>query len=117
MADNSGAEKTSSPRHEIARKAHFIWWIFGTVVLIAFVASGILFSALWLLVLGLAAGAFLALSTLWMFPRWQVANLRGLNSKDRFDCENEARKTLAQILGGILLLSGIFVSFQSLKLQ
>jgi hypothetical protein len=41
--------------------------------------------------------------------------VQGLESKERFDRVNEARKTLATILGGIVLLAGFFGTWQNLK--
>jgi hypothetical protein len=52
---------------------------------------------------------------LWKFPKWQVSSIAGIDSKDRFDRENEARKTLSQILGGIILLAGFYFTWQNLK--
>lgn len=51
---------------------------------------------------------------LWFFPKWQVRSIHGLDSKDRFDRENEARKTLSQILGGLILLIGFYFTWQNL---
>jgi hypothetical protein len=41
--------------------------------------------------------------------------LNHLDSKERFDRVNEARKTLATIVGGIFLLAGLFGTWQNLK--
>jgi len=122
MADNSGAEKSSSPLHEIVRKRHALWWAGGAVVLIALVvwgtllASGrvdlpvarewILSHSDWFVLLGFVASAILALAIFWKVPQWQVGHVRRLDAKARFDRVNEARKTLATILGGIALLAG-----------
>jgi hypothetical protein len=54
---------------------------------------------------------------LWRLPRLQAAHSRGLNADNQFDRENEARKTLAQIIGGLLLLAGLYSSMRSLDLQ
>jgi hypothetical protein len=54
---------------------------------------------------------------LWKVPQWQVTHSDGASADNRFDRENEARKTLAQILGGILLLAGLYSSMQTLKIQ
>jgi hypothetical protein len=48
-------------------------------------------------------------------PQWQVADVQGLEPKERFDRVNEARKTLATILGGVVLLAGFFGTWQNLK--
>jgi len=80
----------------------------------------------WLISKSLAGAAFavggfailgvLVIATLWKVPQWQVAHAQGIEPKDRFNSENEARRTLATILGGFILLFGIFGSFQSLQL-
>jgi len=64
---------------------------------------------------GLGVGALLALAILWKVPEWQVGRVRRLDAKERFDRVNEARKTLAQILGGIVLLAGFFGTWQNIK--
>jgi hypothetical protein len=48
---------------------------------------------------------------LWKVPEWQVANL-GFDTKVRFDKENEARRTVAQIIGGFALLIGIYFTWR-----
>jgi hypothetical protein len=40
----------------------------------------------------------LVVLALWLLPRWQAARSQGLTAGNRFDRENEARKTLAQII-------------------
>lgn len=55
-----------------------------------------------------AMGVFFIL-LLCLSPKWQVRSIVALDSKDRFDRENEARKTLSQILGGLILLVGFFL--------
>jgi len=57
--------------------------------------------------------SFLVLLALWKLPIWQVAN----TPANAFDRENEARKTLAQIIGGIALLSGLYISLKTLGLS
>jgi hypothetical protein len=125
MANNSDAERTSTSPPAVARKRRFVWrfvWWAGSVALL--IALAVLapwlasrrfsFSAGWFLPLVLAAVAILAVLILWL-PQWQVAHVRGLEPKDRFDRVNDARKTLATILGGIVLLAGFFGTWQNLK--
>jgi hypothetical protein len=59
-------------------------------------------------------GVFLAL---WLLPKRQVARLQGLSVENRFDRENEARKTMAQIIGGVFVLAGLYFSLQTFKVQ
>jgi hypothetical protein len=62
----------------------------------------------------LVAVGILLILLLWLFPKWQVRSIVGLDSKDRFDRENEARKTLSQIVGGLVLLIGFYFTWQNL---
>jgi hypothetical protein len=65
-----------------------------------------------LFVLGL-----LVILLLWTLSKRQVAHSQGLTAENRFDRENEARKTLAQIIGGVFLLAGLYSSVQTFNLQ
>jgi uncharacterized protein YjbI with pentapeptide repeats len=50
---------------------------------------------------------------LWKVPEWQVAYLENnIEPKDLFDKENEARRTVAQIIGGFALLIGIYLTWR-----
>jgi len=69
----------------------------------------------WKVLLAMALAAVFAFAILWKVPQWQVGKISGLESKDRFDRENEARKTLAQIIGGILVLAGFYATVQNLR--
>jgi uncharacterized protein YjbI with pentapeptide repeats len=60
------------------------------------------------------AACIFSILLLWLFPRWQLRSVTGLEPKDRFDRENEARKTLSQILGGLILLVGFYFTWQNL---
>lgn len=52
---------------------------------------------------------------LWKIPKRQVSNLTSLTPEQRFDRENEARKTLAQIVGGVLVLLGAYLTWRNIK--
>jgi hypothetical protein len=71
-------------------------------------------SAGWLLPLSPAVLVVLLL-LLWKVPQWQVGRVSRLSSKERFDRVNEARKTLATILGGVLLLLGFFGTWENIR--
>jgi hypothetical protein len=63
------------------------------------------------------AGAGVALigtALMWQLPKWQVAGL-GLSVETRFDKENEARKTLAQILGGLAIIGSFYGTVRTLE--
>jgi len=47
---------------------------------------------------------------LWKLPKLQVSRSTGVTDGNRFNRENAARKTLAQILGGVFLLAGLYSS-------
>lgn len=54
---------------------------------------------------------------LWKAPKRQVSFAKSLSPKEAFELENEARKTLAQILGGIFLLVGVYGTLRSMQIS
>jgi hypothetical protein len=58
----------------------------------------------------------LAVAALIWIPKCQVARLH-LTSQERFTAENEARKTLAQIIGGAAVLAGLYFTWSSLEVS
>jgi hypothetical protein len=66
--------------------------------------------------IGLLGIALIIFSVLWRGPRWQVAHLKKLKPEERFQQENEARKTLAQIIGGIVLIGGLYYTGESTRI-
>ena len=92
-----------------------IVWTLGVAILtvaLAFVLRKFPFLRL---ATALVATSVFLIVLLWLFPKWQVRSIVGLDSRDRFDRENEARKTLSQILGGLILLIGFYFTWQNLK--
>jgi len=63
------------------------------------------------LLLSVIIGLVLLLLALWKVPQWQVADL-SLSAKDRMQLEDEARRTLAQILGGMVVLVGLYLTWR-----
>lgn len=57
----------------------------------------------------------LAMLILWIVPRRQTRSLRELTEQERFKIENEARKVIAEILGGAVVLMGLFFTWQTVK--
>jgi hypothetical protein len=66
-----------------------------------------------LLLGGIGMAACFLLLLLWWLPKWQTAEIEPL--KDRLPLETEARKTLAQIVGGGLLLAGLYFTWGTLE--
>ena len=53
----------------------------------------------------------------WWVTKLQAAHSQGVNPENRFDRENNARKTLAQIVAGIFVLAGLYSSIKTFDLQ
>jgi hypothetical protein len=51
---------------------------------------------------------------LWLVPLWQAAQ-PGLDIMERITAENAARQTLTQIIGGAVLLVGLYFTWANLK--
>jgi hypothetical protein len=50
----------------------------------------------------------------WLVPEWQIAPWRSLlDPKDMLALENSVRSTIAQLLGGAFLLSGLYFTWQN----
>jgi hypothetical protein len=86
-----------------------------TSVLMVFVATAWVRPA-YRFPISVAVGTFFGLLTLWLGPKWQVAHLRSLAPADLFEQENEARKTLAQIIGGVLVLAGLYYTNENIEI-
>jgi hypothetical protein len=65
----------------------------------------------------LIAALVISIFIVWKLPKLQVAKAFGSTRKNRFERENEARKTLAQIIGGMFILAGFFSSILTIELQ
>lgn len=58
-----------------------------------------------------------AVYLLWKLPKWQIQKAREeLQPNERVDLEIKARSTLAQILGGLLLLVGFYSTWKSIHI-
>jgi Pentapeptide repeats (8 copies) len=91
---------------------HFIIISF---VCIAVIEMGVWGFPEWRLPTGVSAAIIVLVTLLWLGPKLQVASLKLENPKEKFDCENEARKTVAQVMGGALLIVGVYSTWQNLK--
>ena len=60
-------------------------------------------------------GCLVVLALIWL-PKWQAARPE-LTPQARFEVENDARKTLAEIVGGAALLMGLYFTWSSLEVS
>lgn len=65
--------------------------------------------------IGISTAALIAGLIVWLMPKWQVAKLQSLGAAELFEQENEARRTMAQIVGGIVILAGLYYTSENLK--
>ncbi len=66
--------------------------------------------------------AYLLFISLWKLPKWQLSSWKHridpkaeLELKDFINAENSARATLAQIIGGVIVLVGLYYTSENLK--
>jgi hypothetical protein len=71
----------------------------------------------WIVALGFVALAVTGVVVLWKVPHWQVRRAKDLVPRDRIDLDrvNDARKTLAQIFVGFMLIACFLGIWQNLK--
>lgn len=65
----------------------------------------------WLLA---AAGVAVVVLVLLYWPKKQVAHLKSIEPEKFFEAENEARRTLVQLVGGVFVLIGLFFTWMNL---
>jgi hypothetical protein len=61
---------------------------------------------------GLLGACLLVLMLIWL-PKWQASSVQDM--KDRLTVENDARQTLAQMVGGAVLIAGLFFTWANLN--
>jgi hypothetical protein len=136
MTENSGGQSNSTTRASEPLKRGSLRTIAGVLLIVA-VGGGIwlavrrgtvalLLAKLRALPLGpnwdlwvaasFALLGLLGVFILWKVPQWQVSRIEGLDSKERFEKRNEARNTLATILGGVAFLTGGYFAWQNFNL-
>jgi uncharacterized protein YjbI with pentapeptide repeats len=54
---------------------------------------------------------------LWLVPKLQISGVSTLGSKERFDSESDARKSLAQLIGGLAFLATFYVTWSNFSLE
>jgi hypothetical protein len=67
-----------------------------------------------LLAVAILGGCLLVLALIWL-PKWQAAR-SDLTTKERLELENDARKSLAEIVGGAALLVGLYFTWANLQI-
>lgn len=66
--------------------------------------------------LAIATAAAAALYILWQLPRWHVARPSDLAPNECLDLEIKSRTAMAQILGGVILIIGVYSTWRSFTL-
>ena len=56
-------------------------------------------------------GVVVVILVVWFVPRWQADDAHDLKNMSRTEYENETRKTVAEVLGGLLLVTGLAVTW------
>ena len=89
-------------------------FIFGVIVLI--VLEAVAFHEARAKILLIASGLVLLFVLIYV-PRWQTRRLAASAPNERFDRENEARKTIAQVIGGLAVLTTLYFTSETLSLS
>jgi hypothetical protein len=92
-------------------------WLWGSDVAAKLWQEALAFLAPQALSLLLMVGSVLAILLLWLLPKWQVQRTEIDDKARRFELENEARTTIAQILGGAAFLAGLYLTAQTLRVN
>ncbi|MDQ2844558.1 MAG: pentapeptide repeat-containing protein [Acidobacteriota bacterium] len=64
----------------------------------------------------LLPAAIAALALIIYVPHWQAKRVQHLDEKERFDRENEARKTIIQLIGGLAVLVTLYGTTETLRI-
>ena len=52
---------------------------------------------------------------IWKFPKWQTKKIKDIDKKEKWKAENEFRKTLLKIVGGFVVIIGLYIAFQEIR--
>jgi len=134
-SENSTLEAAENPIEATNKKLFDGKWIFVILVLILIALFFIYFDNIQNLFLNyesrfyVGGGLFIALMVgllVWYVPKQQVKKLESKQSGDkltefereqkRLKLEDDTRKTLAQIIGGVFLIAGLFVTYNTYRL-
>lgn len=61
--------------------------------------------------LGILALLFL----IWKLPKWQTKKIEEIDKKEKWKAENEFRKTLLQVFGGLVVIVGLYFAYQEIR--
>lgn len=92
------------------------WQVLGSRTVPIWEAAAIAFTTEHLIT-SLVIAAVILMAILWLVPKWQIRKLLSLPLEQCFDRENESRKTLAQVIGGVVLIAGLFSTTQTLSIS
>jgi hypothetical protein len=110
-----------TPKSLIKRPA-VCWLLFSVALMVALILVLTLSSwvvrdwppTIWiLLAFAILLGSLLAVI---FIPKWQISRMGFGEERDRFKTEDDARKTLAQIIAGVFLIVGAFSAYQNFRL-
>ncbi len=116
------AENNNPPRNKRTRPALIRWILILSAV--AIIESAVIWAQLvkWQYAIVFPAVVFLLIIALWQLPKQQLRPWADkldpaikIEPKDFISAENDARTTLAQIIGGILVLAGLFFTAENLR--
>lgn len=98
-----------------------IGWTFAGLLVIWFVTSHSQQTQgfNWALAAGIAIGVIYFIAVLWEFPKSQVSgvSVATQEQKGKFELENEARRTIVQILGGLAIVITLYSTTETLRLS
>jgi uncharacterized protein YjbI with pentapeptide repeats len=57
-----------------------------------------------------------AVLALWLLPSWEIRQWSAIEAKDQFSSVNEARRTIATILGGLVVLVGAYFTWRNVAI-
>jgi hypothetical protein len=60
-------------------------------------------------------GVSLMVLAIYLVPKWQTKRIKEIEPKQKWGAENEFRKTLIQVFGGLVVITGLFFAYQELR--
>lgn len=69
----------------------------------------------YLSIIGIIVGILILICAIWWFPKCKSREIKGIKNREKWQAENEFRKTLIQVVGGIVVIAGLFITWAQLK--